>query len=202
MKKGCARYETRISWLMAFLLAGLVAGAEAQSPFANSADIRFTIRTDQRQYKMDEDITVHYTIKNISNAAIYVPKGQWDIRCGDPPHLWGRLEDSTGKHSEGGYGGSCLGPSPVDRMSISERMLKDAVLLRPGQSVSGSYSIALKVISKGLKPGACRLEAALYGWNIPYSDAQIMELRTMKALFLGGDTNAVVMIKLTEPEKP
>jgi hypothetical protein len=193
---------TRYWWLIAFLLAGLFGGAEAQSPFVPSnADVAFTVRTDQRQYEIGEDIPVHYTIKNISNGPIYVPKGQWDIRCGDPPHLWGLLEDSKGKHYEPGYGGSCGGPSPVEKMSISERMLKDAVLLKPGQSVSGSYDVGVKVFSS-LKPGKYRLEAILWGWNIPYSDAQIVELRTMKAPFLMGESNAVVVIELTEPKKP
>ena len=51
-----------------------------------------------------------------------------------------------------GYGGSCLGPSQFDKMTLTERMQRDAVLLKPGQSMSGSFTFESKVLGK-LKPG-------------------------------------------------
>ena len=145
-----------------FLLA-VPAETHGQQPFVHGNDIRFGIRTDRRAYNIGDQIVIHYTIKNVSNGALYVPATQWEIRCGNPPHLWSWLEDSSGKHYEPGYGGSCLGPNPVDRMRVSERMRKDALLLKPGQAAHGSFSFDSKVFSDSLKPGSYRLEAVLYG---------------------------------------
>src|SRR4051812_26736925 len=97
-----------------------------------------SIRTDRRTYNVGDQIILHYTIENVSNGALYVPASQWEIKCGNPPHVWSRLEDGSGKHYEPGYASSCLGPNPVDEMSISERMREDAFLLKPGQSVTGT----------------------------------------------------------------
>ena len=187
-------------WLVA-LIIWVVPSTQAQNPFVPSADVVFTIRTDHRHYEIGEDIPVHYTIKNISNGAIYIPKAQWDIGCSNP-HLWGELEDATGKHFEPGFGFSCMHPNRVDQMRISERMQEDAVLLKPGQLVSGSYPLPMSVFGKSLKPGAYRLEAILYGWNLGYSESELTELKTTKAPFLIGESNAVVLIELRNTTKP
>lgn len=77
----------------------------------------------------------------------------------------GSAEVSSGKHHEPGYFGSSLGPSPEDRMSVTEQMRKDAALLEPGQSVDGSFTFESKVLAN-LKPGSYRLETVLYGWSV------------------------------------
>jgi hypothetical protein len=167
-----------------------------QQPFVHGNDIRFSIRTDRRTYNIGDQIAIHYTIKNISNGALYVPATQWEMKCGNPPHLWSRLEDSSGKHYEPGYAGSCLGPNPVDRMSVSERMRKDALLLKPGQAVTGSFSFDSKVFADSLKPGVYRLEAVLYGWNLSFDDRQLSELAGMGAPFLIGESTASMPVEL------
>jgi len=187
-------------WMVA-LIIGVAPSAQAQNPFVPSADVVFTVRTDHRHYEIGDDITVHYTIKNVSNGPIYVPKAQWDISCRSNPHLWGVLEDTAGKHFEPGFGGSCMHPNRADQMTISERMQEDAVLLKPGQLVSGSYPLPMSVFGKSLEPGAYRLEAILYGWNLDYSESELTELKTMRAPFLGGESNAVVLIELKNPAK-
>lgn len=172
----------------------------AQQPFVRGSDVAFTVWTDQTRYSMGKPIVVHYAVKNVSNGALFVPKSQWDIRCGDPPHFWARLEDTAGKHYEPGYGGSCLGPSPVDRMSIAERMGKDAVLLKPGQSVRGSFTFDPEVF-RDLNPGTYRLEADLYGWNLTFSKSELTELSGMGAPFLTGETHSSTHINLQAASK-
>jgi hypothetical protein len=175
-----------------FALAGIL---EAQQPFVHGSDVAFAIRTDETKYVMGEPIIIRYTVKNVSNGALFVPKSQWGIRCSDPPHLWARLEDNSGKHYEPGYGGSCLGPSPEDRMSVSQRMQKDAVLVKPGQAVHGSFIFQPKVLSD-LKPGSYRLEAVLYGWNLPFNASELSELHRMGVPFLIGETHATTHVEL------
>jgi hypothetical protein len=169
---------------------------QAQQPFVHSNDVLFKIRTDRKGYNIGDQIVIHYTIKNVANGAIYVPRSQWELKCGNPPHLWSRLEDNLGKHYEPGYGGSCLGLSPIDGMSISERMRKDALLLTPGQEVTGSFSFDSKVFANQLKPGAYRLEAVLYGWNLPFDNAQLSELAGMGAPFFIGESAASSEVEL------
>lgn len=176
----------------------LLSAAVAQQPFVHGNDIRFSIRTDRRAYNIGDQVVIHYTIKNVSNGALYVPATQWEIKCGNPPHLWSRLEDNSGKHYEPGYASSCLGPNPVDRMSVSERMRKDAVLLKPGHAVSGSFSFDSKTFADNLElePGPYRLEAVLYGWNQPFDDSQLSELSGMGSPFLIGESTASSPVEL------
>jgi hypothetical protein len=47
-----------------------------QQPFVHGSDIRFSIRTDRRAYNVGDQIVIHYTIKNVSNGALYVPASQ------------------------------------------------------------------------------------------------------------------------------
>jgi hypothetical protein len=168
-----------------------------QQPFVHGNDIRFSIRTDRRAYNIGDQVIIHYTIKNVSNAALYVPATQWEIKCGNPPHLWSGLEDSSGKHYEPGYGGDCAGPDPVDRLRVAERMRKDALLLKPGQAATGSFTFDSKVFADSLKPGAYRLEAILYGWNLPFDNSQLSELAGMGAPFLIGESTASSSIELS-----
>lgn len=180
---------------VAYLLLLFAASAEtqAQQPFVHSNDVLFTIRTDHEGYNIGDQIVIHYSIKNVSNGAFYVPRSQWEVKCGNPPHLWSRLEDSSGEHYEPGYAGSCLG---VDRMSISERMRRDALLLKPGQKVTGSFSFDSRIFGNELKPGAYRLEAVLYGWNQSFDNAQLSELASMGAPFFIGESAASSEVKL------
>lgn len=194
----------RLNAAVVIALTSFFAGSaqvNGQQPFVHGSDIRFSIGTDRRTYNIGDRIIIHYTIKNVSNGALYVPAAQWEVKCGNPPHLWSRLEDPSGKHYEPGYGGSCLGPSPVDRMSLSERMRKDALLLKPGQVVTGSFTLDSSVYEDSLKPGSYRLEAILYGWNQSYDNSQLSELAGMGAPFLTGESNALLLIELRDRKR-
>ena len=60
-------------WLITLLiLCDLIAIVQAQQPFVRSSDIAFTIRTDYKRYETGGEITVRYTITNVSNGAIYL----------------------------------------------------------------------------------------------------------------------------------
>ncbi len=181
--------------VLIFLFA-ISAETHGQQPFVHGNDIRFSIRTDRRAYNIGDQVVIHYVIKNVSNGALYVPATQWEIKCGNPPHLWSRLEDSSGKHYEPGYASSCGSPNPVEQMSVSERMRKDALLLKPGQEVTGSFSFDSKVFSDNLKSGTYRLEAVLYGWNLLFDNSQLSELAGMGAPFLIGESTASLPVAL------
>ena len=189
--------------LLALVFFAASVCVQGQQPFVRGSDVSFTIRTDHNRYQVGQTILIRYTVKNVSNGAFFVPKTQWDVRCGDPPHVWARIEDSSGKHHEPGYGGSCLGPSLEDRMSLTERMHKDAVLLKPGQSMSGSVTFESKVLGN-LKPGSYRLEAVLYGWGWirRFSDSELSELEGMGAPFLLGEAHATSQIELYDARNP
>lgn len=180
---------------LAFVFAGS-AGGNGQQPFVQGSDIRFSIGIARRSFNIGDRVIIHYTITNVSNGPLYVPATQWEIKCGNNPHFWSRLEDHAGKHYEPGFGGSCLGPNPVDPMSISERMQKDALLLKPGQATFGTFDFDSSVFADSLKPGAYRLEAVLYGWNQRYDDSQLSELAGLGAPFLIGETDASLTVEL------
>jgi hypothetical protein len=114
------------------LVCAIPTSTGTQQPFVHGSDIRFSIETDRNVYHIGESIAIHYTIKNISKGSLYVPRSQWEVKCGNAPHFWSRLEDSSGKHYQPGYAGSCLG---ADQRSLTERMKKDAVLLKPGDEI-------------------------------------------------------------------
>lgn len=168
----------------------------AQQPFVHGGDLGFTIRIERKKYNIGDQIVIHYAIKNVSHGALYVPRSQWEVKCGNPPHLWSRLEDRSGKHYEPGYAGSCLGPSPIDRMTLSERMRKDAVLLKPGDETTGSFIFDSKVFLDELKPGVYRLEAVLYGWNLAFDNSQLHELSGIGAPLLIGEIAATSQLEL------
>lgn len=183
-------------WFAIFLIiCSLLVTLEAEQPFVHGSDVAFTIKTDQTTYVMGEPIVIRYGIKNVSNGALFVPKSRWGIQCVAPPYVWARLEDRTGKHYEPGYAGSCLGPGPYDRMSVPERMRRDAVLVKPGQAVHGHFVFQPRVFSD-LKPGSYRLEAILYGWNLSFSTSELSELHRMGAPFLIGEINATIRVEL------
>jgi hypothetical protein len=187
--------------LFVLFLCAAPAKTQAQQPFVHSNDVLFTIRTDSKEFNVGDQIVIRYTIKNVSNGTLYVPRSQWEIKCGNPPHFWSRLEDSSGKHYEPGYGFSCLGPSDADRMSVSERMQKDAVLLKPGQQATGSFRVDSNAFANELRPGNYRLEAVIYGWNLAFDNSQLSELAKMEAPFFMGESGASSQVKLLRRRK-
>ena len=192
----------RMAALIAFaLLLAVATEMQGQQPFVHANDIRFSIRTDRKTFHVGDEVVIHYTITNVSNGALYVPAGQWDMKCGTRPHLWSWVEDRSGKHYEPGFGFSCGSPDPVDGMRLSERMRKDALRLGPGKAVGGTFRFDSKVFAESLSPGVYRLEAILYGWNVQLENSQLSELAGMGAPFLIGESTASSTIELRAARK-
>jgi hypothetical protein len=170
-------------------IAPLVAQRET---FVPSSDVSFKISTEQDSYNAGESITLKYSVKNISNATLFVPR-EWEATCPASPHLWAWFEDSSGKHFVPGYGGSCVGGP----QTISQRMSKEAVLLKPGEHVDGTFLLNTKLFG-GLEPGAYRVEAALTGWTEEkFTDAERSELAKMAGAFMMGEVSDSIRITLT-----
>jgi hypothetical protein len=169
-------------------IAPLVAQRET---FVPPSDVLFKVFTDQSTYKVGESITLKYSVKNISNAALFVPR-EWEAICPGGPHLWAWFEDSTGKHLVPGYGGSCSG-SPK---TITERMRKEAVLLKPDEHVDGTFILETNLFG-GLEPGVFRIEAALTGWTEEkFTDTERSELAKMPGPFMTGEVSDSIRITL------
>jgi hypothetical protein len=164
--------------------------------FVPPSDVSFNISTKQTSYKAGESITLKYSAKNISNAALFVPR-EWEATCPAGPHLWAWFEDSSGKHFVPGYGGSCTGGPKT----VTERMSKEAVLLKPGEHLDGTFRLDTKLFG-GLKPGVYRIEAALTGWTEEkFSDAERSELAQMAGPFMAGEVSDSIRITLTPSVK-
>ena len=172
--KGIRFKQRRVSSIIAAMSPSLpkMFHLSQRYPASRSLDVEAILREGLTANRLDPRLFLACVWQ--WDAALYVPAAQWEIKCGNNPHLWSRLEDHLGKHYEPGYAGSCLGPNPVDRMSLSERMREDASLLEPGQHVTGSFTLDSSVFDGRLKPGAYRLEAILYGWNQRFDNAQYL----------------------------
>jgi hypothetical protein len=164
--------------------------------FVPPSDVSFKISTKQTSYKTGESITLKYSSKNISNAALFVPR-EWEATCPASPHLWAWFEDSSGKHFVPGYGGSCTGGPKT----VTERMSKEAAFLKPGEHLDGTFQLDTKLFG-GLKPGVYRIEAALTGWTEEkFSDAERSELAKMAGPFMAGEVSDSIRITLTPSVK-
>jgi hypothetical protein len=166
--------------------------------FVPASDVSFKISTDRISYAAGESITLKYRIKNISNAPLYVPR-EWEATCPAGPHLWAWFEDGAGKHFVPGFAGSC---SPSTRpKTVTERMIKEAVLLKPNEYIDGTFRLDTKLFG-GLKPGAYRVEAGLTGWTeAKFGEAEHSELAQMGAPFMTGEVPDATSITLTAAAK-
>jgi hypothetical protein len=159
--------------------------------FAPSSDVSFKISTVQTSWKATEPISVKYRVKNLSNAPLFVPR-EWEATCPASPHIWAWFEDNSGKHFVPGYGGSCA----ESLKTVSERMDKEAVLLKPGEHFDGTFLLDPKLFS--LKPGAYRVEAALTGWaEEKFTDAERSEMAQLAGPFMTGQVSDSIRITLT-----
>ena len=161
--------------------------------FAPANDVSFTLSTDRKTYSVREEITVKYRITNISGRALYAPR-TWSVTCPAYPHVQAWFEDSSGRHTGSGYGGSC---NPAIVPTLSQRMAKEAVLLKPGAYLEDTVSLN-PTIGGGLPPGAYRIEAILYGWsNDRLTEAEQADLPTLAAPLLRGEVPTSMRITLT-----
>ena len=159
--------------------------------FVPANDVSFTVTTDRSTYTAGEQIYLKYEIANVSNAAVYVPR-EWDAQCPATPHIWAWFESGSGRHFVPGYGGSCF----RSVQTLTARMQKEAVLLKPGQRLEGTLRMDTTLFG-GLKSGAYRLEASVSGWReSDFTPAQQSELAEMGTAFIRGEVPASTRITL------
>jgi len=116
------------------VLLRMCSGAQREKEtFVPANDVSFAIST-KASITAGEPVVLKYEIVNVSNEAVYVPRA-WEAKCGGRPHVWAWFENSVGHHFIPGYGGSCSGQS--DPKTVTERMRKEAVLLKPGERLDG-----------------------------------------------------------------
>jgi hypothetical protein len=173
--------------------------AAQNESFVPANDISFTVSTERKSYGVREQISVSYRIVNVSNGSLYVPRGFEATVCLDGPqagpHVRGGFENGAGKHFYPGYGVSCGGTSGAVPLTITERMSKVAVLLRPGEHFDGAFQLDPAMF--GLTPGAYRIEAVLRGWkNDQFSEAERTEMQKLSTPLLSGEMPATENINL------
>jgi hypothetical protein len=182
-----------------YLLVGLsyvlsTASAQKMEPFVPANDVSLTISSQRRSYKAGEKITLRYRITNVSNAPLYAPR-EWESKCPSNPHLWGWFENSSGKHFVPGYAGSCF-PS-TNPKTLSDRLSKEAILLRPGEHSDGELLLDTTLFG-GLAPGWYRIEAVMYGWaEEKFTEAERSELVRVPHPLLRGEIPVSMRLKLT-----
>lgn len=173
-----------------WLLVAASAGAR-DDLFVPVTDISFRISSEQRSYGVNETVRLDYEIKNLSKAPLYVPR-EWEATCPPVPHIWVWFLDSSGNHLTAGYGGDCM---PLKR-TIQERMSKEAVLLKPGESTYGP--LRLESVMFHLGPGRYRIEGSLTGWTAAkFSAEERGELQKMGHRFVTGEAACSLTIVLT-----
>ena len=188
-------WQTRVVFASITCLLVTACLGTQKEVFVPASDVSFRISTEQTSYNAGQSITLKCRAKNISSAALFVPR-EWEATCPASPHLWASFEDSAGKHFVGGYAGDC---SP-QRQTIRERMSKEAVLLTPGEHLEETFLLDPKVF--GLKPGSYRVEAALTGWNEEkFTDGERSELTQMGGRFMTGEVQDSIRVTLTPNAK-
>jgi hypothetical protein len=170
----------------------LAASAVARSDvFVSSADISFRISSEKKSYEINETVRLNYSVTNISKMPLYVPR-EWGATCPPVPHIWVWFLDSSGNHLSAGYGGDCM---PM-KQTIQERMRKEAVLLKPGESTYGPLRLEAKIFH--LTPGRYRIEGSLTGWAPEtYSADERAELEKMGYPFVTGEVPSSLTVVLT-----
>lgn len=164
--------------------------------FVPANDVSFSISTKRGSYRAGEQITLEYRITNISNAPFYAPR-EWEVKCPGGPHVWAWFENSSGRHFVPGYAGSCLSSTNSKPEPISERMRKEAVLLKPGEHLDGSLELDTTLFG-GLSPGVYRIEAGLSGWSEEkFTNAELSDLSRIAHPFLRGEVPGSLRITLT-----
>ena len=170
----------------------LVASAGARNDvFVSMANISFRISSEEKNYGVDDVVRLNYRITNISKTALYVPR-EWEATCPPVPHIFVWFLDSSGNHLSAGYLGDCF----RNNQTIQERMTKEAVLLKPGESTAGTLRLDPKVFH--LTAGRYRVEASLTGWRPEkFSGEELAELEKMRYPFITGEVPASLTVILT-----
>jgi hypothetical protein len=165
---------------------GLLLAGWAAAQFVPAENVSFSL-WPEKTYRADGPIAISYRIENKGKAAVYVPREFKYTVCLDPghsgPHIWGRLIDSAGTPHAPGWGASC-GGAPGFSPSMSERLSRIAILLKPGEHTDGYFEYDPRMFS--LPAGRYRVEMTLRGWDAEtFSNAQLLELGPMEPLLHG-----------------
>ena len=181
-----------LNLLFAALCFLVVASTVAKSDvFVSSASVSFRIFTEKQSYEADDEVQLEYRITNISNAPLYVPL-QWAATCPTVPHIWGWFEDSSGNHLVPDSTRDCV----QKKQSIQERMTKEAVLLKPGEHISGLLRLDPK--SFHLAAGRYRVQASMTGWaEETFSAEERGELEKLGHPFVTGEAPDSLTIIIT-----
>ena len=164
--------------------------------FAPANDVSFKISTASKTYRTGQSITLEYRVTNISQAPLFVPR-EWEVTCPGGPHLWGWLVDSSGKKIVPGFAGSCS----ATPQTIGERMSKEAVLLKPGGHLDGTFVFETRLFGE-LKPGVYKATASLSGWNQDkFIEAERDELARLASPFMTGEVLDSVRVTLIPASK-
>jgi len=160
--------------------------------FVPATAVSFAISTDRNRYSLSETITFKYRIVNISNHALYVPRTTIEGCPTVTMHVTAWLEDSMGRRNVTGWGVSCAGSF---KQTVSQRMNKEAVLLKPGEHSDGTAAL---ILPTGITSGAYRIEAMLYGWDYErFTEQERMELATIGNPLLRGEIPASIRVTVT-----
>jgi len=166
--------------------------------FVSAANISFKISSEEKSYNTEEDVRLNYRITNIGSTPLYVPR-EWEATCPPVPHIWVWFLDGSGNHLSAGYASSC---NPAKK-TIQERISKEAVLLKPGDSTDGPLRLSPKMFHLG--PGRYRVEASVTGWAPEkFTAEEQSELEKMGHPFITGEAPDSLTIVLTGdlPEHP
>ena len=60
-----------------------ILSAQQSLLFVPSIDASFTIAPKQKTHKIGQKIEFSYRIRNTRNAAIFVPRTVWEVKCGN-----------------------------------------------------------------------------------------------------------------------
>jgi hypothetical protein len=164
----------------------------AFTTFVPATAVSVEILTDRNNFSVREPISMKLRIVNVSNRPIYVPR---TATVGCPTvtlHVDAGLEDSTGRRTGRGSGASCAGSY---NPTVTQRMNREAVLLKPDEHFDLTTTVPIPM---GVPPGAYRLEAILYGWNLTrFTEEEMMELAKFGNPFLRGEVPVSMRVTLT-----
>jgi hypothetical protein len=191
------RLGLNLSFCAVCLLVAASVGARDEL-FVSAAEISFRISSEQRSYGIKETVQLNYEITNLSKAALYVPR-DWEATCPPVAHIWVWFLDSSGNHLTAGYAGDC----DPQKKTIQQRMRKEAVLLKPGESTYGPLRLEPELYH--LTPGRYRIEGSLTGWaRETFSEEERAELEKMGHPFVTGEvpSSLTVVLRGELPDHP
>jgi hypothetical protein len=177
--------------LLAACLLLAVSALAASQLFIPTSNVTFQISSEKKSYEVDDVVLLNYRITNISNAPLYVPR-EWEATCPTVPHIWAWFEDHSGNHLVPNYASDC---SPT-KDTIQQRMNKEAVLLKPSESIDGQLKLDPKLFH--LVAGRYRVEAALTGWHQErFTAVERADLEKLGHPFVTGEAPASLTVILT-----